>query len=132
MRCPVYFKCADSLGSLILSKIWVNIRTNCYCKTKTMIICMILNNFLRPLHIFPTLFGHQETLHKHLHHSLSQFITSQGINTFESFIVIEDSCQNWRDFWTQILKTLSWAWFSVHYCLTLFSMAIVMNSFVKN
>ena len=26
MRCPVCFKCADSLGSLILSKIWVNIR----------------------------------------------------------------------------------------------------------
>ena len=35
---------------------------------------MILNNFLRPLHIFPLPFWHQETLPKHLHHSLSQSI----------------------------------------------------------
>ena len=35
---------------------------------------MILNNFFRPLHIFPLPFGHQETLPKHLHHSPSQSI----------------------------------------------------------
>ena len=35
---------------------------------------MILNNFFRPLHIFPMLLGHQEALLKHLHHSWSQSI----------------------------------------------------------
>ena len=35
---------------------------------------MILNNFFRPLHIFPMLLGHQEALPKHLHHSWSQSI----------------------------------------------------------
>ena len=35
---------------------------------------MILNNFLRPLYIFPMLLGHQEALPKHLHHSWSQSI----------------------------------------------------------
>ena len=35
---------------------------------------MILNNFFRPLHIFPMLLGHQETLPKHSYHSSSQSI----------------------------------------------------------
>ena len=38
---------------------------------------MILNNFFRPLHIFPMLLGHQEALPKHLNHSCSQSIQFQ-------------------------------------------------------
>ena len=58
--------------NIILSKIWVNMRKKQIVNAKPKNEHTILNNFFRPLHIFPMLLGHQETLPKHSHHSSSQ------------------------------------------------------------
>ena len=60
--------------NIILSKIWVNMRKKQIVNAKPKNEHTILNNFFRPLHIFPMLLGHQETLPKHSHHSSSQSI----------------------------------------------------------
>ena len=60
--------------NIILSKIWVNMRKKQIVNAKPKNEHTILNDFFRPLHIFPMLLGHQETLPKHSHHSSSQSI----------------------------------------------------------
>ena len=78
----VYFdfvKCTDKTlctlqYNIILSKIWMNMKKKQIVNAKPKNEHMILNNFFRPLHIFPMLLGHQEALPKYLHHSWSQSI----------------------------------------------------------
>ena len=83
--------------NIILSKIWVNMRKKQIVNAKPKNEHMILNNFFRPLHIFPMLLGHQETLPKHSHHSSSQsiqFPENRHI-CLKTGQVILNRCQKW-------------------------------------